>query len=141
MITFERSQAAERGRVQPVRRLHAPAPMPPVAEATLPTLWRKLGCPCGGGCPECGDDLAEPNVQAKLRIGAPDDEFEQEADRVADQVMRMPEPGIRRQPQEEQEEEELLQAKGASGGRQAPLQLQGAQDEEEEHDVFLLEEA
>jgi hypothetical protein len=33
-----------------------------------------------------------PIVQAKLRIGAPNDKFEQEADRVADEVMRMPEP-------------------------------------------------
>jgi hypothetical protein len=32
-----------------------------------------------------------PVVQAKLRIGAPNDKYEQEADRVADHVMRMPE--------------------------------------------------
>lgn len=31
-----------------------------------------------------------PIVQAKLRIGAPNDRYEQEADRVAEQVMRMP---------------------------------------------------
>ncbi len=31
-------------------------------------------------------------LQAKLRIGAPDDVYEQEADRVAEAVMRMPEP-------------------------------------------------
>jgi hypothetical protein len=31
-------------------------------------------------------------VQAKLRIGAPNDRYEQEADRVAEHVMRMPEP-------------------------------------------------
>lgn len=31
-------------------------------------------------------------LQAKLKIGAPGDKYEQEADRVADQVMRMPEP-------------------------------------------------
>jgi hypothetical protein len=31
-------------------------------------------------------------VQAKLRIGAPNDESEQNADRVADQVARMPDP-------------------------------------------------
>lgn len=30
-------------------------------------------------------------IQAKLKIGAPDDVYEQEADRVAEQVMRMPE--------------------------------------------------
>ncbi len=33
-------------------------------------------------------------VQAKLRIGQPGDIYEQEADRVADQVMGMPEPAI-----------------------------------------------
>ncbi|HEY5751981.1 MAG TPA: DUF4157 domain-containing protein [Chthoniobacterales bacterium] len=33
-----------------------------------------------------------PIVQAKLRIGAPHDRFEQEADRVADEVIRTPEP-------------------------------------------------
>lgn len=71
---------------------------------------------------------AEKMVQAKLTIGAPNDAYEQEADRVADQVMRMPEPGtsgadfplggcgmeIQRQPLEE--EEELVQPKGESAG-------------------------
>ncbi len=33
-------------------------------------------------------------IQAKLRIGQPNDIYEQEADRVAEQVMRMPEPAI-----------------------------------------------
>ncbi|OUC11762.1 MAG: hypothetical protein B0A82_26620 [Alkalinema sp. CACIAM 70d] len=37
-----------------------------------------------------------PIVQAKLTIGQPNDQYEQEADRVADQVMRMPEPNIQR---------------------------------------------
>ncbi len=31
-------------------------------------------------------------IQPKLRVGAPDDAYEREADRVADQVMRMPDP-------------------------------------------------
>ena len=35
--------------------------------------------------------LHAPAPQAKLTVGAPNDAFEQEADRVADQVMRMPE--------------------------------------------------
>jgi Domain of unknown function (DUF4157) len=34
-----------------------------------------------------------PIVQAKLRIGAPNDRFEQEADRVAERVMHMPDAG------------------------------------------------
>jgi hypothetical protein len=36
--------------------------------------------------------------QAKLRIGQPNDVYEQEADRVAEQVMRMPEPLLQRHP-------------------------------------------
>jgi hypothetical protein len=49
-------------------------------------------------------------LQAKLRIGQPGDVYEQEADRVADEVMRMPE--MQRQvDEEEEEEEEMLQAK------------------------------
>ncbi len=55
-------------------------------------------------------------VQAKPKIGQPNDVYEQEADRVADEVMRMPESqahsreDLRKQPEEE-EEVELLQAK------------------------------
>ena len=33
-----------------------------------------------------------PVIQHTLTVGAPNDRFEQEADRVADQVMRLPEP-------------------------------------------------
>jgi hypothetical protein len=38
--------------------------------------------------------LHAPRPQAKLTVGAPDDAFEHEADQVADQVMRMPEPDV-----------------------------------------------
>lgn len=34
--------------------------------------------------------LRKPVIQTKLTIGAPDDVYEKEADRVADAVMRMP---------------------------------------------------
>jgi hypothetical protein len=52
-------------------------------------------------------------LQAKLKIGQPGDKYEQEADRIADAVMRMPEPRVQRQPIEE-EEEETIQPKEAS---------------------------
>jgi hypothetical protein len=52
-------------------------------------------------------------LQAKLRIGQPGDKYEQEADRVADAVMRMPEPGVQRQAEEK--EEETLQSKPLVG--------------------------
>ena len=55
------------------------------------------------------EEEEEEELQAKLEIGAPDDKYEQQADRVADQVMRMPAPEVRRQPLEE--EEDMLQPK------------------------------
>jgi hypothetical protein len=55
--------------------------------------------------------------QAKLTVGLPGDEYEREADRVAEQVMRIPEPQLQRQPlpQNEDEVTELLQAKPVEG--------------------------
>lgn len=40
---------------------------------------------------------AVSGIQAKLVVGQPGDIYEQEADRVADAVMRMPEPQVQRQ--------------------------------------------
>ncbi len=37
-------------------------------------------------------------VQPKLAVGHPGDKYEQEADRVADRIMRMPEPGVQLKP-------------------------------------------
>jgi hypothetical protein len=37
-------------------------------------------------------------IQAKLKVGQPDDEYEQEADRVAEMIMRMPGPNIQSKP-------------------------------------------
>jgi cell wall-associated NlpC family hydrolase len=44
-------------------------------------------CPFGGACHTC-----PTRVQAKLDVGQPDDEYEREADDVADKIMRMAEP-------------------------------------------------
>jgi hypothetical protein len=77
-----------------------------------PTLQMKPICACGGGCPRCtskigsataiAEQLRSPVVapstsgresrllQAKLSIGASHDPLEQEADRVADQVLAAP---------------------------------------------------
>ncbi|MCC7576584.1 MAG: DUF4157 domain-containing protein [Methanomethylovorans sp.] len=50
-------------------------------------------------------------LQAKLRIGQPHDIYEQEADRVAEQVMRMPEPQVQRKCAKCKKKLELLQPK------------------------------
>jgi hypothetical protein len=59
----------------------------------MPLLQRQ--CACGGGCPRCKKQ--ELGIQTKLKISEPGDKYEQEADRIADEVMRMPEPSVQRQ--------------------------------------------
>jgi hypothetical protein len=65
----------------------------------MPLLQRK--CACGGGCPRCKEELG---IQTKLKISEPGDKYEQQADRVADEVMRMPESLVQRQVEPEEEE-------------------------------------
>lgn len=49
-------------------------------------------CACGGSCPSCALKEKDGNkIQTKLTVGPANDVYEQEADRVADQIMRMPE--------------------------------------------------
>jgi hypothetical protein len=48
-------------------------------------------CPFGGACHAC-----PARVQAKLTVSQPNDPYEQEADRVAERVMTMPEPKVQR---------------------------------------------
>ena len=77
-------------------------------------------------------------LQAKLRIGQPGDIYEQEADRGADAVMRMPEPGMQRQIEpEEEEEEETLQAKPLAEEITPLVQRQVEPEEEEEEEEML----
>lgn len=46
-------------------------------------------------------------IQAKLKVSQPGDKDEQEADRVADKVMRMPESQLQRQSQKDEEDKEI----------------------------------
>ena len=71
-------------------------------------------------------------LQGKLRIGQPGDVYEQEADRVADAVMRMPEPGVQRQVEPEEEEEKVLQTKPLVDQITPLVQRQVEEEEEEE---------
>jgi outer membrane protein OmpA-like peptidoglycan-associated protein len=71
-------------------------------------------------------------IQAKLRVGLPGDCYEQEADQVADEVMRMPEPQVMRQVDpEEEEEEEIVQPKFEESPEYS-IQCQIEEEEEEE---------
>lgn len=61
----------------------------PPASSVL--LQRKPNCACGGGCPRCAREMEHGNIQTKLSVDSPGDQYEQEADRVAEQVLTMPE--------------------------------------------------
>lgn len=77
-------------------------------------------------------------LQAKLKIGQPDDKYEQEADRVAEQVMRMPAPNIQRTPAcspcGDREEETPVQPKSLSEQITPLVQRQTEEKEEEEEE-------
>jgi hypothetical protein len=68
-------------------------------------------------------------IQAKLKVGQPGDKYEQEADRVAEQVMSMPEPRVERQVNEEKEK---LSIQPKTIVHIPALTLQRQEDEEEE---------
>jgi hypothetical protein len=77
-------------------------------------------------------------IQAKMKIGQPGDIYEQEADRVAEAVMRMPEPGVQRQ-SEEEEEEHIIQAKPLAE-QITPLVQRQVEEEEKEEEILHTKE-
>lgn len=108
------------------------------AQHTAPMLQR--ACTCGatagtsGKCASC-TAAEQLGVQPKLAVNKPGDRYEQEADRIADQVMAKRQgqstgplpvtPLVQRQAEVEEEEEETVQAKHL-------LQRQPEEEEEEE---------
>jgi hypothetical protein len=62
-------------------------PWKAIMKNSAPKIQRK--CSCEG---TCGKEDEDQRIQAKLRISPVNDIYEQEADRVAEQVMRMPAP-------------------------------------------------
>lgn len=60
----------------------------PLLKARTPVIAPSQSvCACGGGCPRCQQ---KQSLQTKLAISQPGDTLEREADRFAEQVMRMP---------------------------------------------------
>lgn len=74
------------------RKRGAPALRPATALPTSASEHKTQSpCACGGSCPRCRDKLP---IQRKLAISEPGDQFEHEADRVAEIVMRMPDSAV-----------------------------------------------
>ena len=79
------------------RRTPSPQRREAVPRSVLhaPQRLSRASCPCGGTCPHCrGEDKNKALLQPKLTVNEPGDAYEREADRVADQVMRMPDPDL-----------------------------------------------
>lgn len=87
---------------KPAAKPRTPKPAPVVAQASAQgvpfpgaalqalqpgVLLQRKGCACGGSCPRCADDEVRRKVQPKLRVGALDDPYEREADRIAQQAL------------------------------------------------------
>ena len=68
-------------------------------------------------------------IQAKFRIGQPNDIYEQEADQVAEQVVRMPESQVQQQPLAEEEE---IPAKPLANQITSLVHVQRQEEPEEE---------
>ncbi|MBD2037672.1 DUF4157 domain-containing protein [Leptolyngbya sp. FACHB-321] len=105
------------------QRSAMPASKPPIlfqgAAHPLLQLQRQLGN-------RAVTHLIQTNlIQAKLSVSQPNDRYEQEADRTAETVMRMPDPIVQRQPFEEA----AIQA--APIGRITPLMQRQAEEEKE----------
>jgi hypothetical protein len=65
---------------------------------------------------ETGGKLLAKPIQAKLTVGAADDQYEQEADRTAGQVMRTLQQGAQRQPELDEDKDKLQAKHRVAGG-------------------------
>ena len=72
--------------------------------------------------------LRSTGAQAKLTIGQANDKYEQEADRVADQVMRMSDDDVAQRQSVNEEEEETLQTKPLVQRQEEPVQAKADKD-------------
>jgi len=107
-----------------------------------PTLARKgavYGLGNLGQSPQVQNMLRTHRIQTKLKISAPSDKYEQEADHVADQMMRMPEPRVQRQAELDEEDEELIRTKPLSAQVTPLAQRQVNSLEEESNEDELLQ--
>jgi predicted secreted Zn-dependent protease len=108
------------GTLSQYRKKHSPRPAAPLAFARRTVVGSKSH----------GHDDQLP-VQAKLTVGPPGDRYEQEADRVADQVMSTAAPTGGQAVQREANPEEEVQTKPLSASITPLIQREAAPEEEE----------
>jgi uncharacterized protein DUF4157 len=99
MRTFApQARETSAGKQQAITRPNLPVPVLPVSAMHSDgiLLQRKAHCACGGGCPSCARKPYTKIIQTKLKISSPGDQYEQQADRLSERIMRMPEPTMQR---------------------------------------------
>ena len=116
---------------------------PKQSEGSGVLLQRK--CACGsnasgltGKCEECGEKRML-RLQTKLAISEPGDRYEQEADRIADEVMRMPLPAAYRQATGGQEADNQLQTKRLADQITPMVQREAIAEEDDEDEKEELQ--
>jgi len=77
-------------------------------------------------------DIPKATIQPKLTVGAPNDQYEQEADRMADQVMSMPESAQPVQREAMPEEEDKLQPKSLAASITPLVQREEMPEDDQE---------
>lgn len=106
-----------------------PIQRPKSSEAPLHRIALKRGCPCGrlsgltGSCPDCiKKKLLGKPPQTEIRINSSGDVYEQEADRIADQVVRLPDSSCKDDPSVSPAASLVAQrvSDGSSDGLEAP---------------------
>lgn len=87
-ISIKEALAKQAGNRSSAQAVQAPQPV-----FSAPILIQRK-CACGGECPSCQKEELEEShlIQTKLKVNTPGDAFEQEADRIADQVVAMNSP-------------------------------------------------
>jgi hypothetical protein len=112
------------GSVHPLLQLHQTIGNRAIQRLVQPQPWSPNHRPIGSS-----HHTSPPGVQTKLRIGQPGDVYEREADRVAEQVMRMPDRPL--QPTHPPRDEARIQSKVAGPQITPRIQPQGQPEEEE----------
>jgi len=105
----------------------------PAVRKTRPYVHHPMGPVQQAQRAEIHRILHSTGAQAKLTIGPSNDRYEQEADRVADRVLAMPDPKLQRQPEVE-EEEEVIRTKSLADQISPLVQRQEEPPEEEEEE-------
>jgi len=95
----------------------------------VPVIQRKPDGAHGATCPCSNCAGGTKLIQAKLTVGAPGDSYEQEADLIAAQVMRMPEPSQTDSVQRHEDEDEMAQMQPLGQSMSAILQRRENKDQ------------